>query len=69
MSQNGQTQFKNLAAFAARFLKCAWPFYDIVKQSVDEIIYKAGGVYVKNWAKHVGEYDGCKYSCNHSSIL
>ena len=31
MSQNGQTNFKNLEAFAARFLKCAWPFYDIAK--------------------------------------
>ena len=29
MSQNGQTHFKNLAAFAARFLKCAWPLWDI----------------------------------------
>ena len=28
MSKNGQTHFKNFAAFAARFLKCAWPFYD-----------------------------------------
>ena len=26
MSQNGQTHVKNLAAFAARFLKCVWPF-------------------------------------------
>ena len=26
MSQNGQTNFKILAAFAARFLKCVWPF-------------------------------------------
>ena len=31
MSQNGQTQFKNLAAFAARFLKCVGPIYDIAK--------------------------------------
>ena len=31
MSQNGQAHFKNLAAFAARFLKCVEPFYDIVK--------------------------------------
>ena len=29
MSQNGQTRFKNLAAFAAIFLKCVWPFWDI----------------------------------------
>ena len=26
MSQNRQTHFKNLAANAARFLKCVWPF-------------------------------------------
>ena len=24
-------KFKNLTAFAARFLKCVWPFYDIAK--------------------------------------
>ena len=35
MSQNGQTNFKNLTAFAARFLKCVWPFYDIAKQRVN----------------------------------
>ena len=34
ISQNGQTHFKNLAAFSARFLKCVWPFYDIAKQKV-----------------------------------
>ena len=28
MSQNGKTHFKNLAANAARFLKCVLPFYD-----------------------------------------
>ena len=31
VSQNGRTHFKNLAAFAARFLKCVRPFYDIAK--------------------------------------
>ena len=30
MSQNGQMHFKNLAAFAATFLKCVWPFWDIM---------------------------------------
>ena len=30
MFQNVQTQFKRLAAFAARFLKCVWPFCDIL---------------------------------------
>ena len=31
MSLNVQTHFKNLTVFAARFLKCVWPFYDIAK--------------------------------------
>ena len=30
MSQNGQTHFKNLAAFTARLLKCVRPFWDIM---------------------------------------
>ena len=34
MSQNGQTHFKNLAANAARFLKCVWPFRDIMHERV-----------------------------------
>ena len=34
MSQNGQTHFKNLAANAARFLKCVWPCWDIMYQRV-----------------------------------
>ena len=36
MSQNGQTHFKNLqdaAKNAARFLKCVWPFSDIMHNS------------------------------------
>ena len=37
MSENGQTHFKNLAAFAARFLKCVRPFYDIAKQRVKKL--------------------------------
>ena len=32
MSQNGQTHFKYLPACAARFLKCAWPFWDIMHE-------------------------------------
>ena len=32
MSQNGQARF---AAFAAIFLKCVWPFYDIAKQRIN----------------------------------
>ena len=35
MPQNGQTHFKNLAASAARFLNCVWPFYDIAKWRVN----------------------------------
>ena len=31
MSYNCQTHFKNLAANAARLLKCVWSFYDTVK--------------------------------------
>ena len=30
MSQNGQAHFKNLAVNTARFLKCAWPFWDFM---------------------------------------
>ena len=30
MPQNGQARFKNPAAFAARFLKCVWSFWDIM---------------------------------------
>ena len=29
-SQNGQAHFKNFAAFAARFLKYVWSFWDIM---------------------------------------
>ena len=35
MSSNGETHFKNLAANAARFLKCVWPFYDIAKERLE----------------------------------
>ena len=35
MSQNVQTHFKNPAANAARFLKCVWPFWDIMHQRVN----------------------------------
>ena len=34
MSQKGQTHFKNLVANAARFLKCVWPFWDIMHERV-----------------------------------
>ena len=38
MSQNGQTHFKNLAAFVARFLKCVWPFWDIKHERVNFVL-------------------------------
>ena len=31
MPQNGQTHFKNPAAFTARFLKCVRPFHNTAK--------------------------------------
>ena len=34
MSQNGQTHFKHLAAFATRFLKYVRPFWDIMHERV-----------------------------------
>ena len=40
MSQNGHTHFKNLAAFAARFLKCVWPFWDIMHQMVKSFFWQ-----------------------------
>ena len=38
MSQNGQTHFKNLAANAARFLKCVWQFWDIMHLRVNNSV-------------------------------
>ena len=38
MSQNGQTHFKNPAAFAAKFLKCVWPFWDIMHWRVKTLL-------------------------------
>ena len=35
MSQNGQIHFKNLAAFAERFLKCVWTFWDTMHERID----------------------------------
>lgn len=32
MSQSSQTHFKNLAEFAVKFLKCAWPHWEIMLQ-------------------------------------
>ena len=39
MSQNGQTHFKNLAANAAIFLKCVWPFWDIMHYGLKFLKY------------------------------
>ena len=35
MSQNDQTHYKNLVAFAARLLKSVWPFWDIMYERVN----------------------------------
>ena len=40
MLWNGQRHFKNLAAFAARFLKCVWPCWpEMLSRNVDQIIF------------------------------
>ena len=44
MPENGQTHFNNLAAFAARFLKCVWLFWNIICQRVK--IYSAEKIWV-----------------------
>ena len=53
MSQNGQTHFKNLPAFAARFLKYVWPFWDIMflrvnRPIIDCVIEKRYLPYIAN---------------------
>ena len=40
MSQNGQTHFKNLAANAARFLKCFWLFWGNMHWRVKKTLWK-----------------------------
>ena len=37
--QNGQAHFKNLAADAARFLKCVWPFWNIIYWRVKKSVW------------------------------
>ena len=37
-SQNGQIQFKNYAANAARLLTCAWPFWNLIHLRVKTCI-------------------------------
>ena len=39
MFQNGQTDFENLPAFAARFVKYVWPFWVIVHERINIQIY------------------------------
>ena len=51
-SQNGQTHFKNLAAFAARFLKCVWPFCTLCIKGL-----KTGRV---DWHNTTGTYERFK---------
>ena len=53
MSQNGQTHFKNLAAFAARFLKRVWPFWNIIHQRVKSVASSKLGKKIASisWAK------------------
>ena len=35
MSQNHQAHFKNLTAYAARFLKSTWPFWYIIHEMIN----------------------------------
>ena len=38
MPQNGQTYFNNLAKNIASFLKCVWPYWEIMHQSVKRTV-------------------------------
>ena len=40
MSQNGPTNFKNVAALNARFLKCVWPFWELCINGLRIKIYE-----------------------------
>ena len=46
-TQNGQTHFKNFAANAPKFLKCVWPFWEVMYEKVDifsrEHLYESQG--------------------------
>ena len=44
MSQNGQTHFKDLAANAARFLKCVWPFMTLRSKGLSNINQFQGSI-------------------------
>ena len=43
MSQNGQTHFKNIAAFAEKFLKYLWPFTPLRSKALKELLYNVPG--------------------------
>ena len=46
MSQNGEKHFKNLATNAARFLSCAWQFWDVMYEKVhDSSLVMISGTY------------------------
>ena len=60
ISQNGQTHFKNLAANAARFLNCAWPFWDIMH-------YRAAAIYTS--AKSGGRKKGLSLKCYSDKLI
>ena len=39
MSQNSQTNIENLVAFAGRFLKCIWSFWDIMYEKAKNYLW------------------------------
>ena len=55
MSQTGQTHFKNLAGFAARFLKCVWPYWNIMHLRVKTYTYKITALMETFWMKFLGK--------------
>ena len=61
MSQNGQTHFKNLAAFVARFLKCVWPFWDIMHERVKKLFKRE-----KSILSFIRLSPNSTFSCHHS---
>ena len=48
MSQNGQTHFKNLAPFAARFLKYGWPFGTLCTEGLRQRFW-VYSVFLEDW--------------------
>ena len=42
MSKNGQTHFKNIGGNTARFLKCVWPFWDILEYANITLLFLKG---------------------------